>query len=102
VLLAHHTLMKLISNKLWQRRVVASIDEVSTRLEDAFIRLQSGKKSKMPGTDVIRSSLRVVDAIQTNCKEALSTNQFAQLLDRVLSIDKTREMLEEIKSSGAQ
>lgn len=63
VLLTHHTLLKLISNKFWQIRVTAAIDDVVEGLKRPFDALATGKKSKMPGNDVLRSSLRVVESI---------------------------------------
>lgn len=63
VLLTHHTMLKLIANKFWQIRVTSAIDAVTEGLQRPFVALQTGKKSKLPGNDVLRSSLRVVDAI---------------------------------------
>jgi len=39
VLLTHHTMLKLIANKLWQVRVTALIDAVSAGLEKPFLAL---------------------------------------------------------------
>ena len=75
--ICHGLITKLVASPSWQAFLIADLNSISAAL---VVALEPSKEA--PSADIVRSTLRTINAIQSSCTEAMSVPLFAVLATR--------------------
>lgn len=110
MILAHQLLIKVVSNSVWGRHILAALPDIISALRTAFEKADAAaagaaaakkaKSSEGRGTDVMRSALRVLSHIGDSLPEASSVPAFAGALDHYAAHATLGPMLLSIKEGA--